>query len=95
LAQLRLDLRREPEFSRDSFIVSGPNADAVRLLETPERWNGAVLALVGPPGSGKTHLGAAELGAQRAGRVEPQSAAAHGPVRAEVGLARTGGTDQR
>ncbi len=54
--QLRLDLTREPERSRDSFIVSTCNADAVALLDRPDRWHGGALALVGPEGSGKTHL---------------------------------------
>lgn len=55
-SQLRLDLTREPERSRRSFIVSACNADAVTLLDSPERWNGGALALVGPEGSGKSHL---------------------------------------
>ncbi len=64
--QLRLDLRKPPAFSRDGFVVSDSNRDAVGLLDQPELWNAGVLALVGPAGSGKTHLArawAAERGA--------------------------------
>lgn len=54
--QLRLQLRRSPDFARETFIVSQANADAVRALDAWPKWHGGALALVGPPGSGKTHL---------------------------------------
>lgn len=52
-AQLRLPLAREPDFSRDRFATSPANAAALALVSS---WNAGTLALVGPEGSGKTHL---------------------------------------
>ena len=66
--QLRLELGRAPSHRRDEFIVSDANAEAVRALDAWPAWHGGVLALVGPPGSGKTHL--AKTWAARAGAVE-------------------------
>ena len=54
--QLRLSLERPPSWAREDFIVSGANADAVRLLDAWPAWPGGVLALTGPEGAGKTHL---------------------------------------
>jgi chromosomal replication initiation ATPase DnaA len=56
IRQLRLQLHRAPDFAREAFIVSRTNADAVRALDAWPKWHGGVLALVGPAGSGKTHL---------------------------------------
>ncbi len=57
-AQLRLSLERLADLSRESFIVSSCNAAAVAALDRWPAWRGGVLALVGPVGSGKTHLAA-------------------------------------
>ena len=54
--QLRLELRRPPTYRRDTFIVSPANETAVRALDAWPKWHGGCLALVGPEGSGKTHL---------------------------------------
>lgn len=54
--QLRLELGRPPAYGRDSFIVSPANETAVRALDAWPKWHGGCLALVGPKGSGKTHL---------------------------------------
>ena len=67
--QLRLHLGSPPVYRRETFIVSPSNAEAVRALDAWPVWHGGVLALVGPEGTGKTHLaqawrqacGAAEL----------------------------------
>jgi chromosomal replication initiation ATPase DnaA len=64
--QLRLDLDRASTYDRADFIASPANEDALRLLDAWPQWHSRVLALVGPPGSGKTHLArgwAAEAGA--------------------------------
>jgi chromosomal replication initiation ATPase DnaA len=66
--QLRLALSRPPGHGREEFIVSASNAEAVRALDAWPAWHGGALALVGPPGSGKTHL--ARAWAQGAGAVE-------------------------
>lgn len=54
--QLRLDLQRDPDYRRESFVMSEGARPVVTLLDSPELWNGGALALVGPEGSGKTHL---------------------------------------
>ena len=57
-AQLRLGLERAPDHARSAFVVSASNALAVRTLDAWPDWRGGALALVGPPGSGQTHLAA-------------------------------------
>jgi chromosomal replication initiation ATPase DnaA len=51
-----LDLERVASHDRSDFIVSPANAEAVRALDSWPAWHGRCLALVGPAGSGKTHL---------------------------------------
>lgn len=63
--QLRLELRRPLPFRRKDFVVSRANADAVRVLGERRQWHAGCLALVGPEGSGKTHL--ARVWAKEAG----------------------------
>ena len=66
-AQLRLKLDRQPTYRREDFILSQVNAAAVDALERWQAWHGGVLALIGPAGSGKTHL--ARSWADRTGAV--------------------------
>jgi chromosomal replication initiation ATPase DnaA len=54
--QLRLALRQPPSFRRETFVVSACNREAAGRIDAWPRWPGPVLALVGPAGSGKTHL---------------------------------------
>ena len=64
--QLRLQLRRATGHRREDFIVSAANSDAVRAVDAWPAWHGGVLALVGPAGSGKSHMAqswAAQAGA--------------------------------
>ncbi len=83
--QLRLDLRGAAPFRRDDFIVSPANADALRALDAWPNWHAGCLALVGPQGSGKSHL------AQTwAGQTDAAVLAADEPV-SEPALARLGG----
>jgi chromosomal replication initiation ATPase DnaA len=63
--QLPLDLALEPRYGAEDFLVSGSNADAYAMIETWPNWPGGMLALVGPPSSGKSHLAA--IWAERAG----------------------------
>ncbi len=55
-AQLSLNLEHDPNYARSVFVVSTSNAVAVAALDAWPLWLGGALALVGPPGSGKTHL---------------------------------------
>ena len=56
--QLPLDLARAPGFSRDELVTSPANAQAVALVDAWPEWPARVAVLVGPPGAGKSHLGA-------------------------------------
>jgi chromosomal replication initiation ATPase DnaA len=57
-AQFRLLFEDQPNFSRSAFVVSPSNAAAVDAVEAWPAWRGGALALVGPAGSGKSHLAA-------------------------------------
>jgi chromosomal replication initiation ATPase DnaA len=54
--QLPLDLPPREERGRESFFVSAANAAALAQIEAWPRWPGRKLVLVGPSGSGKSHL---------------------------------------
>ncbi|HEY0052965.1 MAG TPA: chromosomal replication initiator DnaA [Caulobacteraceae bacterium] len=56
--QLRLDLEHAPPAGDASFIVSASNIEAVRALEDFPGGAGRTLALIGPKGTGKSHLAA-------------------------------------
>lgn len=62
--QLALDLALEPDYRAASFAVSEANASALALVNRWPRWRQGHLLLVGPAGSGKTHL--AHMWAERA-----------------------------
>lgn len=75
--QLSLGLTRPPVYSRAAFVTSAANETALAVIEAWPRWPGGALALVGPEGSGKTHL--ATVWAERAG------ATRHNPGQATEG----------
>jgi chromosomal replication initiation ATPase DnaA len=77
--QLRLPLEREPAFERELFVVSDSNREAVALIDAWPAWPGGAVAIVGPGGSGKTHL--ARAWAKRTGAILMD------PGAAEPGLA--------
>lgn len=54
--QFRLPLAATPTYAREDFAVSPGNSDAVARLDAWPDWSEGRLALVGPAGSGKTHL---------------------------------------
>ncbi|MBL8538503.1 MAG: hypothetical protein JNM59_13940 [Hyphomonadaceae bacterium] len=59
---------RMGERSPDTLVVAEANRDAARLLTDWRNWPGGALALVGPQGSGKTHIALAwalEAGARQ------------------------------
>jgi chromosomal replication initiation ATPase DnaA len=81
--QLRLPLARPTSFRREEFVVSTVNADAVALVESWPAWHGGCLALVGPKGTGKSHLAFAWAEAARATALTPD--ASHGDLEAVRG----------
>ncbi|MBS0383847.1 MAG: chromosomal replication initiator DnaA [Proteobacteria bacterium] len=68
MTQQRLFEFRMGERSPETLVVTGANRDAARLLTEWRLWPGGALALIGPRGSGKTHLALAwalEAGARQ------------------------------
>ncbi|MDB6180169.1 DnaA/Hda family protein [Paracoccus fistulariae] len=66
--QLTLDLTTPPAHARADFLPADANAEALTLLDDPGRWPQGRMLLVGPEGSGKSHMAAfwaAENGAMR------------------------------
>lgn len=86
MKQPRLFEFRMGERSPETLVVTAANRDAAHLLTQWRAWPGGALALVGPAGSGKTHLASAwalETGARLvAPHAGPDAAAA---VFAEAG----------
>ncbi|HEY2660777.1 MAG TPA: chromosomal replication initiator DnaA [Caulobacteraceae bacterium] len=54
--QLRLELRRQTSYRREDFIISPTSEAVVQALDAWPNWHAGCLALVGPAGSGKSHL---------------------------------------
>ena len=54
--QLILDLGVRAAYGLEDFMVAEPNRAAVAWIDAWPSWPGGMLALAGPPGSGKTHL---------------------------------------
>ena len=59
--QIPFDLTPAPDFSFDSFIEAPSNAGALAVVRAWPAWPAAAMMLLGPEGSGKTHLGEAWL----------------------------------
>lgn len=55
-SQIALELPHRTSLSGVDFIVSASNKQAVKMIDRWPDWPHNVLALVGPPSSGKTHL---------------------------------------
>jgi len=56
--QLPLPLDSLPRYGREDFLVGKPNEAAFAYLERWPRWLAPAALLIGPEGSGKTHLAA-------------------------------------
>jgi chromosomal replication initiation ATPase DnaA len=63
--QLALDLAHAESFRRDDFLADPSNETALALVDAWPAWPDRVAAIVGPPGSGKSHLAA--IWAERSG----------------------------
>lgn len=91
IRQLAFDLPAREAFRREDFFVSPANATALAAIDGWQGWPGGKMLLVGPKGSGKTHLArlwAAEAGAAVISGADLQAAdlpalAAHGAVAVE------------
>lgn len=56
--QLALALDHAESFAREDFLSGPSNAAALAMIESWAEWPGRAVALVGPEGSGKSHLAA-------------------------------------
>ncbi len=56
--QLTLELAPSPCFDREDFLVSDSNEHAYAMIELWPNWPDSALLILGPSGSGKSHLGA-------------------------------------
>ncbi|MGE3646283.1 MAG: hypothetical protein AB7F96_20750 [Beijerinckiaceae bacterium] len=56
--QLTLDLPVAPRFGREDFLLAPSNRAAFELVERWPDWPAHIVALAGPEGAGKSHLGA-------------------------------------
>lgn len=54
--QLKFDIPARPALGRGDFYVTQSNAVALGLVDTWPNWPNGKLVLIGPRGSGKTHL---------------------------------------
>ncbi|MDT3686209.1 MAG: chromosomal replication initiator DnaA [Pseudorhodoplanes sp.] len=63
--QLALALDHVENLTRDDFLVGPPNDSALAMIERWPDWPSRVIALVGPAGSGKSHL--ASIWAEQSG----------------------------
>jgi chromosomal replication initiation ATPase DnaA len=55
-AQLPLELPHKPRLGREDFLSAPSNAAALAMIERWPDWPDRILTLIGPPGSGKSHL---------------------------------------
>jgi chromosomal replication initiation ATPase DnaA len=59
VSQLVLPLETRPALGREDFIVAPGNREAVAFVDAFPDWPAPAAALIGPAGSGKSHLAAA------------------------------------
>lgn len=87
--QFLLPLPAAPRFGREDFLVGPANESAFAYIERWPRWLSPAAILIGPPGSGKSHLAtifAQEAGARilRADHLESADVPHHAHARALV-----------
>jgi chromosomal replication initiation ATPase DnaA len=89
--QLALALDHAENYAREDFLSGPGNEAALRLIESWPDWPANAIALIGPEGSGKTHLatiwaaaaGARVISGRGLGEVELRSALATGALLVE------------
>jgi chromosomal replication initiation ATPase DnaA len=74
--QLTLNLAPDPGYERENFFVSDSNEQAYAMIELWPSWPDPILLILGPPGAGKSHLGAIWASIAKAGIQSAASLAA-------------------
>src|SRR2546425_12799629 len=69
--QLALALVHEESLAREDFLNGPSNAAALALVDAWPDWPGRAVVLIGPEGSGKSHLASIWAQAAGAGSVAP------------------------
>jgi len=72
-AQLALDLPVEESLAREEFLSAPANAAALAMIDVWPDWPDRALLVVGPEGSGKTHLSAIWAAKAGALRLRPEA----------------------
>ena len=90
LPQIPLDLTPSPKYSFESLIISDCNADAVKTVKAWPNWPAPILLLVGPQGSGKTHIGQAWVAKTGESFIDDASAMDEPALFARLNLALNG-----
>lgn len=87
--QLVLDLPNRTALDAEDFLVSNANAAAIDVVDRWPNWQHWAVVVVGPEGSGKSHLANVWRSRSGAGRVDAREfgEAALDPLRALKGLA--------
>ena len=81
--QLTFDLALPPPtYAREDFVTASGNREALAWIDRWPDWPAPALALSGPPGCGKTHLG--RIWAARAGAISIDGAALEGKSVADL-----------
>jgi chromosomal replication initiation ATPase DnaA len=84
--QLILDWPHQPSFAREDFLSAASNREALSAVDRWPHWPGRMLLLVGPEGSGKSHLAALWTHASGAATLHGDSlAAGSAPFSVETG----------
>ncbi len=74
--QLTLELAAEPRYGAEDFLVSNSNEHAYGMIELWPDWHDQVLLLLGPAGSGKSHLAAIWAARAQAAKFDARGLAA-------------------
>ena len=77
--QLPLDLPHRPALGGEDFLVAASNESAVTLIDRWPDWPHHAVAIVGPPGCGKSHLAGVWQAASGALALTPEELAAGMP----------------
>ena len=86
--QLALALDHAESYAREDFLAGPSNKSALKLIEAWPDWPAHAIAVIGPEGSGKSHLatiwaaaaGARVVSARALGTIDPRAALATGAL---------------